>query len=268
MQILLKSYGTKEYVWEKAAYKNGHYYVTLDGEDILVNKTNIVSVKGIDTNKVVCNYCGEFIDNTPEAIEAHFAKSESKKDCINCEYLKFGNNKNGLKRIITQDSNGHYFVKEEFSSDLYCGANRLHMESIENKAYVHANCPHLRCRYNGVGKPTEFFHKYPGAFDTAITVDNLNANKLRFDGRNGGYFLYDMKSRDTIKACVNNSGIVECFRLSMYSTGTHYFVYSEKYDKLFFRSGSNYEENAPYWIKQYKLDEMKKKIKALYEGAK
>lgn len=268
MQILLRSYGDEKYVWKKAVYKNNCYYVVEDGKEVRVNDSFIVSAKGIKKNKVQCNFCRALIDNTPEAIEAHYKESEAKKNCFQCEHLKFSNAKKDLKRVVTKDESGLYFVKEEFASELYCGANSWNIGSIDDNSHVTRNCPHFKCRLHGVSEIQDIFHKYPGVFDTAITVDHLTANNMRYEGKDGQYFLYDMKSRGTIQACVNTSGIVECFRLCMYSTGTHYFCYSEKYDKLFYRGGNTYEEKAPYWIKECKLEEMKKKIKALYEGAK
>ena len=268
MQVLLRNYDNKAYVWKNATYKNGHYYIMDNGLEIQIYEPHIVSVKGMPKNKVMCNHCKELIDDTPEAIEAHFKKSEEKRDCLNCRYIKFDKIGGVANRSINKDECGTYVIKEEYCAKLICRQSTWTYGPIDDERYVHRNCYHFACRRYGVNKEYDFFKKYPGAFDTAITVDHLIAKKLSSDGYSSGYFLYDMKSRGTIKACVNDSGIVECFMLEMSDCGRHYFVYSEKYDKLFYRGGDAYKEDAPYWIKARKIEEMKTKIKKLYEGAK
>ena len=267
MRILLRRDDKgNEYVWCDATYKNECYYRTVNNAETEVYETNIAAVEGhISGDYVVCCCCGEVIPNTPEEIEKHYRKMEADKDCTNCRYLTFDNYPN-KKRKLVDLGDGTYDVTENFTSHLYCNANysRRRVEDVN----LRNSCIFYRCRQQGVRPPRDIFAVYPGAFDKAITVDTLIEKKYKLDGTDNGYFLYDMKSRGTIKACVNSLGIVECFRVS--SNGDKvYFYYSEKYDRVFManRWDRNYMTSMPYWFRENKYEEALKKIRALYEGA-
>lgn len=271
MRILLRrDEKNNAYVWCDATYKNERYYRTIDGTETEVYETNIVAVEGhTSANYVVCCCCGEVIPNTPEEIEKHYKKMEDEKDCTQCRYLSFDSFLNNKKRQLVDLGDGRYDVTETFTSSLYCNANysRRRVEEVN----LRNSCVFYRCRQQGVRPPRDIFAVYPDAFDKAITVDALvdaNGKPLKFDGLDDGYFLYDMKSRGTIKACVNPLGIVECFRVS--SNGNQiYFYYSEKYDRVFMASrwDRNYMSSMPYWFREAKYEEALKRIRALYEGA-
>lgn len=261
MRILLRKLNNEEYVWQDATFKDEKYYISNGA--VLVNETNIVSVDDVKKGYVICNNCGEMIEDDPEKIEAHYKNREASRDCTNCEKLKFDSDKLSLKRTLEKCENGKYHVVEDFVSNLYCGMYYAKLPVSE----AGNNCVFLKCRKSGVRKPDNIFSRYPEVFDSVITSDVLVAKKFRFDNHDGRYFIYDMKSRGTIKACVNSLGIVECFRVS--SNGNLvYFYYSEKYDKMFFKNGSTYYDGKPYWFKETKFDEAHAKIKALYEGVK
>lgn len=268
MRILLKHVGDKMYVWKNATYKNEKYYIIEDSREIQVNETNIASVEGQEgIGYVVCNNCGALIKNTPEEIEKHYTERENNRDCTKCEFLAFENNVRNKDREVVAAGNGTYHITEKFTSELYCQRNYYSKRKVTHPDIARI-CTFYDCRRNGVRTPSSIFVKYPGAFDTVITVDALNAKKLKYDEYTGQYFLYDMKSRGTIKACVNQAGIVECFRVS--SRGNlMYFYYSEKYDKMFFADSysSTYTEGCPTWFRADKFEEAHQRIKALYEGA-
>lgn len=260
MRILLRKSDSNEYVWKEATYKKGHWYVG----GIEISETNIAAVDGHNTEgKAMCSFCGEIIDNTAEAIQAHYEKNESERDCTKCEHLAYDSDKKQINRSVVALKDGTHQVKDEFIATLMCGIS-WQKRSL-NDEYLSRYCKHFQCRRHGVGEFPDTFSKYPGVFDSAITSDVLVAKKFRFDGYDGKYFLYDMKSRGTIKACVNKSGVVECFRVTSNGTAL-YFYYSEKYDKMFYNNGSTYAESKPYWFRDAKYDEAHKKIKALYEG--
>lgn len=269
MRILLRNFDKKPYVWKDCEFKDGKYAITTADEifgDFTWNpdETDIIAVDGVENSQVVCQHCGEIIENTPEAIEAHFAAMEKKKDCINCDNLVFDNKPKIIEREA-EKIGSIYRVTQTMDTRLYCkmGWNTNDIDSSNAKS----NCKYLACRKKGVKTFDDIFHRYPGVFDSVITVEALKAKNLRYDGFNGRYFIYDMKSRGTIKACVNEAGVVECFLVS--SNGNRiYYCYSEKYDKLFYINGSKYLEGCPYWFRDTKFEEAHKKIKALYEGAK
>lgn len=261
MRILLRNDGGKPYVWKDAEYKDEKYY--LDGNYIV--ETAIVAVDDIETDHVVCKTCGEVILNTPEAIEAHYAKRERERDCASCERLQFRRNEPMPKRKLVDIGNGTFQVTEEFTSRLFC-KDRWDVREMTDR-YTLERCSYMQCRVNGMRPLNDIFHKYPGVFDTTVTVDALLAKKFKYNGTRGRWFVYDMRSRGTIKALVNKLGIVECFQLSSNGSTVLYY-YSEKYDKLFYAGGAEYVEGYPYWFREAKFDEAHDKIKALYEGAK
>lgn len=269
MRILLRVYGDNEYVWKDATYKNERYYLTdpESGWETEVFETNIAAVEDhAGGDYVVCMNCGEVIPNTPEAIEAHFVEKESTRDCTNCRYLQFDSNRRNLSRTLVDQGNGVYTITENFESNLYCNST-YYRKRVEDVDFA-STCTFYRCRQVGTRPPRDIFSNYPNAFDTAITVDTLIEHKYKADGKDGRFFLYDMKSRGTIKACVNSLGIVECFRVSS-NGGKLYFYYSERYDRVFMDTGwdRNYVMSLPYWFRENKYEEAMKKIRALYEGA-
>ena len=266
MRILLRKFGDEAYVWKDATYENGCYFITTPiGEQCKVDETAIASVDG-DENKgwVICQSCGALIKNTPEAIAAHYAEMESKRDCTKCSNVTYPKDKKIIKREMVYNGDGTYRVKEEFDANLLCGITHWNTVSVST-AIDRGICKFMACRVKGVQQPDDIFARFPDVFDKAITVDALIAKKFKLDGFDR-YFLYDMKSRGTIKACVNEKGIVECFNIS--SKGRHVlFYYSEKYDKMFYKNGTKYVEGAPYWFAEKKFEEAHQKIKELYKGA-
>jgi hypothetical protein len=267
MRILLRRDDKgNEYVWKDATYKGEKYIVNNGVQDVQVYETNIVAVEGHEkAGYVVCKTCGEFVKNTPEEIAKHYETMEKNRDCSKCCYVSFDNNRK-IHREMVDNGDGTYSVTEEFKSELYCGNNYYKKKVSEMD--IRKQCIAYACRRNGMRPPKDIFAAYPGVFDTAITSDVLLEKKYKLEGHDGKYFLYDMKSRGTIKACVNKSGIVECFRVS--SNGDKlYFHYSEKYDKLFYTGGYNgtYEEGKPSWFRETKFNEALEKIRALYKGA-
>ena len=267
MRILLRNDGKgNEYVWHDATYENERYYlIENDVRGREVYETHIAAFEGhTKSNYVVCRRCGEFIENTPEKIEEHYKKREAKRDCTNCGYLTF--NRGGTpNRTLVKNENGTYRVTETFDTEIFCNSSyyRKRMEEVDHNK----QCVFHWCRRDGVRPLNDVFTNYPGAFDTAITVDTLIKKKYKLDGYEGGYFIYDMKSRGTIKACVNSLGIVVCFRVS--SNGNKlFFYYSEKYKKMFMTGyyDSHYMTQIPHWFKENKYEEAVAKIKALYEG--
>lgn len=275
MRILLRTYGGEEYVWKEATYKKENFFiVNNDGEDSAIEECNIAATDGHNmAGYVVCAYCGEMVLNTEEEIEKHYAAIESKRDCTTCDKLYVDGDHNTLRRTITPNEDGTYSVSDIITARLFC-------RNYYNKYEISTNqakkvCKFLQCRRNGMREASDFFSKYPDAFDSIITVDAVVAQKYKYDKRNYisyGYtrrnlHMYDMKSRGTIKACVNENGIVECFQAS--SSGEVYrFFYSAKYDKMFYAKYGNYREGRPDYFSQKKYDELLTKVRALYAAAK
>lgn len=266
MRILLRHWNDKDYVWKEASYKDSQYYIEEDGNEYMIYETDIAAVEGHTmVGYVACIACGELIKDTPEDIEAHYRKRETERDCTKCNKLRFERNEDNVKRELVENEYGSYDVTEKFTSRLFCGNTYSRIPCDSHR--VAQVCKFYNCRRQGVTRMNDIFAAYPGVFDTVITADVLAEKKLRFDGYSNDYFKYDMKSRNTIKACVNKSGIVECFWASSNGSGC-YFYYSEKYDKLFYRNGAHYLDGKPYWFRDAKFEELHKRVKALYEGVK
>ena len=262
MQILLRKFGSEEYVWKKATYESERYYVTdNDGDRYHIHDTEIVAVKDNEyAGYVICQNCGALIKDTKEDIEKHYAEMEAKRNCADCGHLTFAN-KEMKSRTISADG----VVTETFIADPRCAVISYSPRTV-NYAVEHRNCKFTACRKNGMRKQNSIFFKLPGVFDSAITVDTLTANKYKYDGYENDHFIYDMRSRGTIKAYVNSAGIVDYFLVSSKGNRVVYY-YSEKYDKMFYRNGYDYVEGKPYWFADNKFNEAYQKIKALYKGA-
>lgn len=265
MQILLRRYGSEEYVWKKAVYKSEVYYITGDyGDEYRIRDVEIVAVKDNEyAEYMICANCGALIKNTNEEIEKHYAEMEAKRDCASCSDVNFADKKLQSRTIENED--GTYTVTETFTARPRCAVVSWNPCSIES-AVKNGRCKFIACRSTGMRPQNSIFFRLPGVFDSAITVDVLNANKYKYDGANSDYFVYDLRSRGTIKACVNSAGVVDHFIVSSKGNKVIYY-YSEKYDKMFYKNGWEYIEGKPYWFTDTKFNEAHQKIKALYKGA-
>lgn len=260
MKILLRRWGNEYYVWKDATYtSNGFVY---DGE--VIYTTNILAIK--DDNRkdsVMCAHCGKIIKNDPESIEAHFAEQEAGRDCFKCGSLRKYNVKT-TKADYIKNADGQFTVTETYSADLKCGQQWYGGPSIDDER-VKKICIYYRCRNVGVKPIKDIFTQYPDPFDKNVTVDMLLAKKFAHDGYTCGHFEYDLKCRNTVKACVNEVGIVDHFVIKHRGYRWNAF-YSAKYDKLFFSiNGRDYEDCIPNALSETKYNQAKAKISALYK---
>ena len=94
----------------------------------------------------------------------------------------------------------------------------------------------------------------------------LTSKKFEYEVYSNGYQIYDLKMRNTLKAMVNELGIVEHF--VVYVRGWSYnLYYSDKYKKLFFYKYGKYDENTYDYITDSKSTRIIEKISKLYEEA-
>jgi Zn ribbon nucleic-acid-binding protein len=263
MKILLRKYGSKYYVWKDAEYSHGDFYV----EDYRIFPKDILAVK--DDNRkdsVMCGNCGEIIKNNPEAIEAHFAAKEAERDCFKCGSLRKSYYKS-MEAEVTKNEDGTLTVKETYNAKLTCNNTWYNQPSIDTDAAKRI-CTFYRCRNTGVMPIKDIFTQYDNPFDKSITVDVLQAKNLVAESYNREFFEYDLKCRNTVKACVNELGIVDHFVIKHRNSRFEVF-YSAKYDKLFFcLNGRDYTEDVPDSISQTKYDQAKAKISALFKEEK
>lgn len=260
MKILLRRWDEKYYVWKDAEYNNGRFCV----EDISVYDTNILAVKDDDRkDSVICNHCGKVIKNDPESIEAHFAEQEANRDCFKCSSLrKYGYESE--QATFERSADGRYIVKETYKADLKCGQSWYNGPKIDTEDAKKV-CIFYKCRNAGVVPIKDIFTQYPDPFNKSITVDLLREKKFDQCDRIYGFFEYDLKCRNTVKACVNELGIVDHFVIK-HRSSRYMAYYSAKYDKLFFTlNGRDYDDEMPSGMSQAKYDQALAKISALYK---
>ena len=149
MKVLLRYLGGKYYVWMDAEFKNGNYYITHEGKKLQVNQTAILAIKG-DTrsNLVQCAHCGELINNDPKSIEAHFAKMESERNCLVCDWLR-RENKVTSDAGYVKNHDGTYTVHEAYTADLRCNKGWTRTP-LNNTDAIQRTCNFYACRRAGV----------------------------------------------------------------------------------------------------------------------
>lgn len=262
MQILLRQHDGKYYVWKDAIYRAYNYYIDDGTTEVCQHK--ILAIKDDNRNGYVqCNHCGALVKDDPESIEAHFAEQEAKKNCFICNNLKKSANKT-LKQDFTNNGDGTYNVTETYNATLKCGVVWYNAPRIDTPD-ARKICIFYNCRRKGMSKIDDVFMKYPDLFSKQISVDALNANGFAYETKCGDYFEYDLKVRNTVKACVNIMGVVDHFKIKCRS-GVYNAYYSAKYDKLFFcLDGYCYTEELPYNMTDNKYNQAKAKISALYK---
>ena len=262
MKILIRNWQDSHYVWKDVEWLRGRFFL----DDIEIYHTNVLAVKddeGIAENYVMCVHCGAMVKNDLESIEAHYVETEAKRDCFKCDRLR--------ERVQTQEilsfkkkDDGTYDLTKNVNAYLVCKQDYYNSPEI-NSDRAKQICQYCQCRRRGIQKINDIFFNYPGVFDKNITVDALIEGKYAFSAYADGYFQYDLKCRNTVKACVNDAGIVDHFIVK--SKGYVYRAYySAKYDKLFWTdNGCFYTENTPYHMTENKLEMAMKKITALYK---
>lgn len=265
MEILLRKHNDQYYVWKKAEYIHGTYYVIEDAVSVSVPQAMIVAVKKDDNSDyVMCKNCGAIIKNDKESIEDHYAEEEAKRNCAKCGNVRFRNRK--VSELSWEhNADGSYSVTEHSTSNIVCSIGYLD-EPIDSNAAKN-RCMYNRCRQSGVGPVDDVLLAKPGLFDTFVTVDTLIAKKFDKVEYHDNHFEYDLKSRGTLQACVNELGIVDHFRL-YYRYRAYNIFYSKKYNEMFFTDDyRKYTTIRPYGVTEKKASELKKKIASLYEEA-
>ena len=263
MEVLLRKFGEDYYVWREANYKQECFF--LESDNSKINQTNILAIRN-DNRKdfVECVHCGATIHNDPESIEAHFAEQEAKRDCFHCSELSYSNISNIDAQYVKNDD-GTYTRTAMDKVKLYCGKYSWSRSPIDSPA-ANTACKYTQCRRKGVREISDIFAKYPDLFDKQATVDTLNEKNSSYDGYKRGFFVYDLKCHNAVKAHVNPLGIIDHFSIS-FRTHTMTVFYSAKYDEIFFKDFGEYSEDAPCDISDTRYNQAKAKISALYKEA-
>lgn len=264
MKILLRNWSNSHYVWKEATWAKGKFFT--EPEKAEVYPINILAIKDDERadKYVMCAQCGEMVKNDSASIEAHFAKMEAQRDCTKCKNLR-ERPINTVKANYIKNEDGTYTAEKTILMSLKCGVEYYSPPDI-NSDRAKQMCVYHQCRRRGMQKISDIFTKYPGIFDKNATVDALVARKYVHDGCRNEFFEYDLKCRNTVKACVNKAGIIDHFIIK--SRGYAYIAfYSAKYDKIFWSENCiDYTESTPWYMTENKLEMAKKKIAELYKG--
>ena len=256
MQVLLRMYDGKYYVWKEAKHERNTFII--DGSRW--SETDIIAVRGEEGKKYVrCKYCNEQIDNTPEAIEKHFVEWEAKRDCTKCRDMRL-ESKSLPERSFVKNEEGRYEVTEKYTASISCTLFWGDPESETGKAF----CKFNQHRKQGVEAIGGILMQYPDLFEKQITVEALKANDYHFENRWNGFFSYDMNLRNTLYAYVNECGIVDHFEASYRGT-YRTFYYSATQKKLFYAQSGCYKEGIPSNWSENKYKQVRRKIEALYK---
>ena len=263
MEVLLRSNCDRNYGWKNAIWRNGRYYLVDEfGFENQIREVDILAVRNDERiGKVICGYCKEIIDNNEESIRRHYEEQEAKRNCLECEHLEIGR-RDQTNRVYTPTEDGKYAVTETYIANLLCDFNWSSYDINSDRAKHY--CMYTQCRRYGVNQINDIFVQYPEPFVRQITVDVLNAKKYQCEGCQGGFFIYDMKSRGTLKACVNELGIVDHFIVG-YRGWIYKMYYSDKYNKLFTYDSGRYGNDAVAKTSESKVNSTIAKISELFK---
>jgi hypothetical protein len=95
----------------------------------------------------------------------------------------------------------------------------------------------------------------------------LNKRGYEYEAYSDGYFRYDCKLRNALKANVNELGVIDHFTI-FHRDYRFTAWYSAEYDKLFFEAHGVYTDVMPSRMSENKYNNVKSRIKALYEEAR
>lgn len=262
MNILLRKYDGKYYVKKEAVLNSdGRYLLTETGADI--NQTNILAVyDDARIGYVRCSYCGELVRNDPESIETHYNTREASRNCLECDKLAiYGDVTNHVKNYV-HNGDGTYNATETYVTRLGCRMT-YYKEDIHSKNVVN-NCKYFRCRKSGMQPIDDIFVQYPNPFVKQITTDVLVSKNYELEGYHNGFYVYDMKLRGALKACVNECGIVDHYIVS-FRSDEYEVYYSDTYNRLFVGYYRRYKDNLNDFFSEHRQAQALNKIAQLYE---
>ena len=265
MKILLRS----DYKWHEATFDTQEKLFKIDRNVHYggLDEAYIVSVKDDTRNEfVICKGCGEAIQNNKEAIKAHLELGKSSHACFSCKKMK----ENGATIIgenkYTLNEDGSYTVEEKRKSILRCSNRSYYSGPSIDSEDARKSCRYASCASAGVQKYEDTFTKYPGLFDELATIDALNKKKWKFETKGSDYILFKATGYMRLFARANKYGIIDKFTYS-YRSHDYDFVYSKKYNKIFWFNYGKYVEKAPSSnVTAANLAKIIEKVADVYDG--
>jgi hypothetical protein len=226
------------YKWTQVYYIEKKAEMMCSGRRI--NPVDIVAIDNdIRPLRRKCSLCGTIINDTTEAIEQHINIKKSSEHCMTCKHL----NKEVLDSIhksLEKNDDGTCKIIEEQTCNLECGFSYRHPNIFDGRA--RASCKYANCTEETLLLIQDTHQKYPGAFDTIATVDALSS--WNFQNQEENVYIFKARKRFTLTATVNQYGIIKNFTY-WYDGFNYEFVYSKKYNKLFWidRYNNDYSED-------------------------
>lgn len=259
MQALLRN----DFKWHECTFDVATTKIKLAENNNIIAETNIVAIKDNEISKYVkCSSCGEIVLNNKKSIAKHAAKKCDSQACLTCRYLSSRTQRSSDKKYIPLD-NGTYKIKQDIVVSLHCNMNYRGHEITTSEA--RAICKYRHCTENKDNfiHLNNFFGTNPDAFDDLVTVDALDEKIWSLESKYNDEFCFKAKKKFTLRADVNDRGIITKFR---YQKRYDYwdFVYSKKYNKIFWFNGSNYSLTPPRYIESTRIDEIKKIVENIY----
>jgi len=262
MKVLLRNFNGEHFACVDVEYCDKGF-VTKSGNRIC--ETDIVEVfRDTRTKHVICSVCGELVKNTPEAIEAHWTSKAKAKNCLTCSNCAENYGKEMIKKTYKADeaNPGKYISTVTTRMSLYC--NIGYIRNSINTEEADAYCKYYRCKTAEYNEIKDFFTKFPHPFDNLPTCDMLTQKKWKIEKIYCDFIYYHHPKMKTLKAVVNNKGIVDHFIVyDTERTGTIRAVYSEKYDELFFMNHGCYK-TVNFNIPSDRKESCLQKIKELF----
>lgn len=265
MKILLRS----DYKWYDATFDMHDKLFKIDQSYSGIDEARIVAIKDDTRNDfVVCKGCGEVIHNTKAEIKKHLELSKSSHACFNCKKMRENSRTVIGERKYSLNEDGTYTVAEKRNSVLQCANRSYYSGPSIDSAEARRSCMYAHCESAGVNSYTDTFTKYPGLFDEQITVDALNKKKWKFEHKYNDCLIFKATGSLRLYARVNNYGIIDRFTYS-FRSHDYDFVYSKKYNKIFWFSYSKYIEKTPSSnITESNLAKIMEKVAEVYEEDK
>lgn len=259
MSVLLRD----TYRWTKAVFdtKSNRIIVQRVGS---VDPWNIVDIKNDERLQYVwCKNCGTILLNTDAAKNEHTNMHKQIDVCLGCRYFKKDSRINKSSKI-TINEEGKYILSTSDEYNCYCGIEYGWTEIGRAKE---SSCKYLHC--NTFDTLDDFHVRYPHAFNKIATVDALDSKKWKIDPdkHNAEYYAFKATKRYTLLAQVNKMGIIDCFVYKCYDT-TKIFVYSEKYNKLFWKADfDDISDTCPTTsIDEARYNELLEVVSNIYKG--
>ena len=258
----MKVFSRTTYEWHKAKYSAKYDQIIIkDVGAIEDNDFDILAIENDERTKYVkCANCGEILLNEESVLEAHAKRYESLDCCLHCGSLKKNEQSRGEDKV-TKNEDGTYTSETPIVYKFTCRCNNKSID--ESKQSV---CTYKKCN---TFKQLEDIHlSYPGLFDKLATLDSFDEKHWTYTPSNKtNCFIFKARKRFTLKAIVNNFGIVDYFEYHQ-DGGIYRVAYSNKYDKLFWKfDGGKWKDSASV-VPDTRQQEIYNVISNIYKGDK